>query len=155
MMYFYILKKDSFKLYQAGLIASVFQLRLWKRQQIYCKSLLINHQILQATKKTIIQIKNPDALNKIVIDIMKHFEQVLYMNIGEQDIKDKKISECLILNKSLKVTYNPTLEPFQNMKHFSIEMDQYYTPNFKNNLSQSEIKSGHYEIQNFSKDKVN
>ena len=66
---------------------------------------------------------------------MKHFEQVLYMNIGEQDIKDKKISECLILNKSLKVTYNPTLEPFQNMKHFSIEMDQYYTPNFKNNLS--------------------
>jgi hypothetical protein len=82
-----------------------------------------------------LQIKNPDSLNKIVIDIMKHFQHVLYMNIGEQDIKDKKISECLILNKSLKITYNPSQEPFQNMKHFSIEMDQYYTPNIKSNLS--------------------
>jgi hypothetical protein len=40
------------------------------------------------------------------------------MNIGDEDIKEKKISESLILNKSLKVTYNPSQEPFQNMKHF-------------------------------------
>ena len=56
------------------------------------------------------QIKNPDALKKMVIDILKHFQHVLYMNIGEEDIKDKKISECLILNKSLKITYNPSQE---------------------------------------------
>jgi hypothetical protein len=30
------------------------------------------------------------------------------MNIGAEDIKEKNISECLILNKSLKVTYNPS-----------------------------------------------
>jgi hypothetical protein len=46
-----------------------------------------------------------------VIDIMKHFQHVLYINLGDQDIKDKKISECLIINKSLKVTYNPSYEP--------------------------------------------
>ena len=42
---------------------------------------------------------------------MKHFQHVLYMNLGDQDIKDKKISECLIINKSLKVIFNPILEP--------------------------------------------
>lgn len=64
------------------------------------------------------QIQNPDTFKKMVIDIMKHFQHVLYMNIGDEDIKEKKISESLILNKSLKVTYNPSQEPFQNMKHF-------------------------------------
>jgi len=41
------------------------------------------------------------------------------------------------------------------MKHFSIEMDQFYTPNIKNNLSYSEIRSGHFETKIISKDNNN
>ena len=47
---------------------------------------------------------------KFVKPVVAKTEEITEDPPKVEDIKDKKISECLILNKSLKVTYNPSQE---------------------------------------------
>lgn len=66
-------------------------------------------------------------MQKAVFDLLKLFQYVILFKIGHEDINKNKVSQCLILNKSLKVSNVTSAQnKAENQKELCIEIEQYY-----------------------------
>ena len=72
------------------------------------------------------QFEKRDQLSRqrAVYDLLKLFQFVLLFKIGHEDINKNKVTSCLVLNKSLKVTsVSSTQNNTENQNELCIEME--------------------------------
>lgn len=108
------------------------------------------------------QFEKKDQLSrqKAIYDLLKLFQFVLQFKIGHEDINKNKVSSCLVLNKSLKVTNVTSAQNnTENQKELSIELEQYYyCPDQKqsssfgrrtslSNLQKEAVDAGVFDLQ--------